>query len=166
MITLYESKLNRYLPYFLGTIIVIILSIGIWFGYDFYQGKINQKAQTDLFELVEAYLKAVKKADKNQIDDAEQAFKVSAQRHKNSNFYPYFLAYQADALIWQNKLKDGVTVLEEAVKALGKIDQNQPLYYLYSTKLAQVKLDVPEFKMEGSEELEKLSKLAQNPYKI
>lgn len=166
MITLYESRLNRYLPYFLGTIFVIILSIAIWFGYGFYQNKINQKAQESLFELVESYLKALTKADKDQINDAEEAFKVSAQRHKNSALYPYFLAYQADALIWQNKLKEAVPVLEESVKFIGKTGQNQPLYYLYSTKLAQVKLDIPEFNLEGSQELEKLSKLTQNPYKI
>ena len=39
-------------------------------------------------------------------NDVERAAQAGAQRHASTKLYPYFLAYKAEALIQQGKLKD------------------------------------------------------------
>lgn len=165
MMNLDRYKLSDYLRYVFGIMILIAIAAGGWFAFEWNANRLNQAAQTDFSELVESYKNATTNLDSEQINDLEKAFSISAEKHKRSKLYPYFLAYKAEALIWQNKLNDAVPVLSQSVKMLEEIDKENPLYYLYATKLAKLKMDIPGQEEEGKAELDKLNKIKNNPFK-
>ena len=137
-----------------------LLSAG-WFGYTLFRARAERKAYTDLAQSIDGYLKARGVASTNEKwADVASAFKVAAQRHRSSHLHPYFLLYEADALLQQGKQKDALALMQHA---LSQIPKTQPLYYLYAIKQALVKIDLPDTASQGRQELELLARDTGNP---
>src|SRR5207244_3366268 len=68
----------------------------------------------------------------------ESLFQAGAQAHSRSYLYPYFLLFQADALLKQDKKIDALGVMEKALAAASVKDPLQPLLKL---KSALIKID-------------------------
>lgn len=133
-----------------------------WFGYKWYVDRYEQAAYKDLSESIDGYNKVLSNPSPEKWVDVEQAFEVGSKRHSKSVLYPYFLAFEADALIHQNKKEQAITVMNDM---LGRLSNKQPLYYLYAIKRALIKVDSADtnVQQEGEKELAALSSDASNP---
>lgn len=153
---------NRVL-YGIGLLVFAGLCAAGWFGYSYYVGTKEQAAYKDLAELIDGYVKAHSLDQGAQKwTDVERAFDVGAQRHSSSALYPYFLAYKAEALVQQGKLKEAAGVLDMVVS---KINTQQPLYSVYALKRALVKIDSNDelLRKQGQDELAELAKDVKSP---
>lgn len=126
-----------------------------FFGYRWYHQRLAQQAHKDLAEHIESYNKALSLNNPNW-DTLEQAFSVGAQRYKRSALAPYFLAYQAQVLVEQQKVGQAVELLN---KVIVQMSEKAPLYNYYALKRALLKLDTQNetVKKEGESELAKLA---------
>lgn len=131
-----------------------------WFGYSWYKRGQEQAAYKDLAESIEGYVKARNQGQR--WADVERGFQSGAQRHSSSALQPYFLVYQADALIELGKQQEALAIMD---KALGMIARTNPLYYLYALKRALIRIDMQEaaIQKQGREELHALAKDSSNP---
>lgn len=156
----------RYSKYTNWAIIFLVLA-GIlgasWFGYSWYVRRYEQVAHKDLAESIDEYhRKLYLSIGQQEWQDIEVAFATGASRHKSSKLYPYFLAYQADALIHQAKYTEAIEVMNKMLKSLSS---KQPLYYLYAIKRALMKIDAGDvMQKEGLAELEQLAQNTENPF--
>ncbi len=145
--------------------ILALLLCGIlsaaWFGYTVYRAHAERSAYKDLAESIDGYAKVRGSVAKDEKwADVGAAFKVAAARHGSSHLHPYFLFYEADALLQQGKQKDALVLMQ---KGLAEVPKNQPLYYLYALKQALLKIDAEETASQGRQELDLLARDSANP---
>ncbi len=160
-----QSFINAHVRLVIMGLSLVALGIAVWFAYGWYHDYSEQQAHKDFSESVEDYHKLVSgKPDQQAWHDLGEAFALRAKKHGRSSLAPYFLAYQAEALLAQDKREDAAQVLEQALK---KMSKNSPMYYAYASKLALVKLDAKqeEMRAQGKKELEQLSQDSENPMK-
>jgi tetratricopeptide (TPR) repeat protein len=79
-----------------------------------------------------------KKDNKAAWDEVELAFQVAYQQNSSSTFAPFFLLYQAKALLAQNKYPEALKVLNQAVSGLSA---GSPFYYPAQIMQASVLID-------------------------
>src|SRR5262245_58907145 len=116
--------------YGMGILALAGLLAAGWFGYSWYVRNKEQAAYKELAESIDAYIKSTGYGyNLEKLVDSERAFGVGAQKHTSSRLHPFFLAYQADALIQQGKQKDAVALFD---KLITEIDRKHPLYYLFA----------------------------------
>jgi len=143
--------------------VVICLGVMGWFGYSWYKKNGEQKAHRAFVESVQDYTTMEKSPQEESAwHDIEQALAQRAQEHKSSVLAPYFLMYQADALIKEGKREQAIEVMNNG---LAKISKKLPLYYLYALKKSLVKIDSAQeiVRNEGLQELDELSANSENP---
>lgn len=142
---------------------LVALGAAGWYGYSWYSKKREAAAHKDLAENIdEFYNKLGTVKSETFWADIERAFATGAKAHKHSKLYPYFLAYEADALVHQGKFNEAIDVMKTM---LSKLDKSNAFYPMYATKLALIKTDAPniDVQKEGQAELEKLSQDSNNP---
>jgi hypothetical protein len=148
-----------------GALFFAVLSIlaASFYGYRWYGARQERAAYKDLAESIDAYERISTLADaQKELMDSERAFHVGAEAHRSSVLYPFFLAFEADALTRLGKVQEAAVLLDKAVKLM---DQKNPLYYLYALKAALVKIDTQDatLKKEGRVSLDSLASMAANP---
>ncbi len=134
-----------------------------WFGYSWYMRSKEQVAYKDLAESIDGYVKSrISGGNAEKWIDVERGFQAGAKRNTSSKLQPYFLAFEADALIEQGKIKEAAILID---KAVGMISRDNPLYFLYAIKRALIKIDSSDEGMEkqGRQELAALAKDTANP---
>ena len=154
---------EKRVQYGIYAVIGIVVLGGLWFGYKQYQARNERNAFKEFSQASDAYLRITTLADaEDQLRDSDRAFFAGAEAHRSSVLYPYFLAFQADALIRLGKITDAARQLDKAIKAM---DRQHPLYYLYALKAALVKIDTQDAELEkqGRAELDALSSDRANP---
>jgi len=117
----------------------ILIGMGLWWVYAGYSGQKEKDAQKTLASCIELYDQAAS-ANANSIpwSTVETACKRAHEEYANSAIAPYFLGYQAEALLKQNKIEEAITVMTAMMNSMFK---SSPLYYIYGTKLALVQMD-------------------------
>ena len=145
-------------------LVVLGLLGGGWLGYGWYRSSVERTAFKDLAESIDSYTKTsgYMTVGEDQLSDSERAFKAGAEAHSGSVLYPFFLAFEADALIRLGKKAEAAVQLDKAVKAM---DRSHSLYYLYALKAALVKIDTQDASLEkeGRAELGTLASDKANP---
>ena len=143
-----------------GAVLAGLLAAG-WFGYSWYVRSKEQAAYKDLAESIDGYNKS-RLSGTEKWTDVERGFEEGAKRNASSKLQPYFLVYQADALIEEGKQKEALALYD---KALGLIPRSNPLYFLYAIKRALMKLDATDDGMQkqGRQELTMLAHDTANP---
>jgi hypothetical protein len=152
-----SSQARRYM-YTLSLAAIAMLVLGAFFwGYRYYAGQQEKNAQKTLASCIKLYEEA---AGANGTPASWSIVETSCKRgheeYAKSGLAPYFLSYQAEALIKQNKIDDAIVVMTQMVNSLSK---NSPLYYIYATKLALVQTDASDasVKAAGLKSLEELA---------
>jgi predicted Zn-dependent protease len=122
----------------IGAMITAALAVSYW-GYQLYAGNREKNAQKELAACMELYEKAAGAGEMATLwPSVEMACKLGHERYSGSSLAPYFLSYQADALIKQNKMDEAITIMNEMVHALSP---RSPLYHVYATKHALMQMD-------------------------
>lgn len=166
MFKLVLDKNRRNLVYY-SSIVGLIFGVTVlaYFGYKLYFNRYERSAHKDLSNTIDEFYKKLS-GNTNQAvwADLERAFATGAKRYSRSNLLPYFLAFQADAAIAQNKLKEAIELMSSSVS---KISKDNPIYYSFAIKLALMKSDSSEavFKKQAIEDLQNLSQDNKNPLK-
>ncbi len=145
----------------------IVIGLGVAaagiYGYRWYQAGKERAAYKEFVESVEAYEHITTLADvEKELQDSERAFHVGAEAHRSSALYPFFLAFEADALIRLGNIAQAAALLDTAVNHM---DKQHPLYYLYALKAALVKIDTQDatLEKEGRASLDSLASMEANP---
>ena len=152
------QKIEPYKVHIISTIsIIVVLSAGT-FSYFYYKQNREEKAFRALTSSLEYFEAPITKAEDRRDDDlsifekkefsneqekwekVESIFREEYNNFKNSNIAPFFLAYQAEALIKLGKLKDAVEALEIAIP---KITDNNAKSF-YKVKLALIQISTKE----------------------
>ena len=141
----------------------ILFAIGVVSGlsagmvsYRYYVSYREQAAQETLSQYMQEYFQA--SAQKMSADWSGIAFNFERGYAQYSNSYlaPYFLAFQADALIQQDQKGQALIVMNTMLEGLGT---DSPLFNVYATKRALVQIDSDELS-EQQAGVESLTKLA------
>ncbi len=133
------SKARQYIRVLsYGGILAILLALFYWV-YSTYSTGREQNAQRALASCIELYEQAAE--SQAQWPSVVAACEVGYQEYRRSSLAPYFLSYQAEALIKQSKTDDAIKVMTLMV---GSMFKTYPLYYIYSTKLALLQMDSTE----------------------
>src|SRR3990167_10509378 len=146
----YSRKKIYFVSLLVGALLLVVLS---WFLYHYIVLQREQKAQGALATRLEAQVAA---ADKIIWADQIAAWDVAYYEHKHSKLAAYFLVFKAEAQIKQGDESAACATMIEALKVMPR---NSPLFYLYATKLALMKIDstVPVIHDMGIHELDILA---------
>jgi tetratricopeptide (TPR) repeat protein len=119
--------------------------------YRWYRVGVEQNAQKVLSENIAQY-NAMLQAETKNWEYIVQLFQAGAESQSHSSLAPYFLAFQADALIQDGRFQQAFEVMTRMVQALPK---SSPLYSLFKTKRAMMCLDMNDeaIQKEGVQEL-------------
>ncbi len=128
-----QKKKNKYVgPILTGIAVFLIAGVG-YLLYRWYYVNAQQKAQMQFARCVAAY-----EAKDANWQNVEQMCKNGAEQYSSSALAPYFLAYQADALVQQGKRDQALEVFDSVVK---KTSKSSYLYHLLKMKHALLALD-------------------------
>jgi len=136
------------------TIIAAAVLVGGFFGYRLYSVYQAKEVHKIFAHAMEEYGKA--QANPELWSEVEMAFQVGHEQAGSSNLAPYFKAFQAEALLQQDKLDQAVVIMDEMISALS---QESPLHTAYKTKRALMKMDLEDSAMQeaGLQELTEIA---------
>jgi len=137
---LYTGTDNKHAVRILMGVGLAALLISACMGYRWYTVSRAQAAQKHFADCVQEYNKAAQTGSQSWAMIAK-IFELGAQDYASTSMAPYFLAYQADALVHDNKLAEAAVVMQNAVNKMSKSNE---LYGLYALKSALLDMDVAE----------------------
>jgi len=148
----------------LALISATLIGFGGWLLYSIYRHRANEQAQLtfaavlDRFTKLQENVAGDKAAWELVARDLEQAY----EQHRSSDFAPFYLGYEAEAILEAGNVQESISVLE---RMLQQIDTAHPLYYLYKTKLNVIRSRAADkaVQEEGARELRALADDIHNP---
>lgn len=135
-------------------------------GYTVYRQKMQVKAHATLVAALKVFEAPVVAGSSNKSDvkmptqfateeekwnKVQEIFKDAYNNHKGAGIAPYFLTYQAEALVQLGKFDEAIQALTDAIRLM----KSTELKAFYQVKLALIKLDSPKHQQEGLTELKK-----------
>lgn len=138
-----------------------VLLSGCFVGYRAYSLHRAQAAQRRFSDEMVHYINAAQeKPGSHNWNMVAGIFEEGANEYANTSLAPFFVAYQAQALLKDNKLAEASKAMDRAVSLMS---QANPFYYTYALKSVLMGLDVAEAENRSTDELEKkLVELANN----
>jgi hypothetical protein len=158
-----KDRRVQFVGIILGTFVVAVF---IWWGYSSYRESVNERAQQSLAIQLEAFERT--RDDQNANAQAwaviANMFERSYKEHASSDLAPFFMVFQAEALLRSGDRPQAIVLLDTAVRAMGK---KAPLYWLYATKLGVVRLDSDQNDVheQGKKDLMALAENGRNPHR-
>lgn len=133
-----ETKKTNYIKYILIALSIAAVATSSFFAYRWYVMYRERSAYKALTQYLDDYrrTRSEQDADWSPIEDL---FKLGYEQHSSSHLAPFFLAFEADALIQQNKKIEAVKIFDEMIS---KSSAQDPLLPLFKTKRALVQLDI------------------------
>lgn len=148
-----------------GGLVVTALLVagGAWWWHGCRCEAKNRKAQMAFSEDLKKFdtLKRDPKTQSAAWDDVQKSFGRDYEQYADSSLAPYFLAFQSEATARTGNHAEAVILLERAIEKMGN---TAPLYYLYAVKLATLIIESPETAERGRKELLALANDRKNPY--
>ena len=118
----------------LGLAALIIVG---WYGYRYYRIQKEQSASTILADCLNEYEQATQ--GKGQLADVARMCEAGYQKFSNTKTAAYLLAIEIDSLLGMQKKEEALQKLDFMITHIGS---GSPLYTLYKTKQALLKLDM------------------------
>lgn len=134
------KKYTQYIRYALFTVAFAIVGGLAFMGHGWYVASRERAAEKDLSAYVSQYYSALNSPEA-QWSQVASLFEVGYVQHASSLLAPYFLAYQADALLQQGAVDQALGVMQQMLK---KLPESSPFYPLFRMKYNLVILDQPE----------------------
>ncbi len=132
-------------------LLILIAGSASWGGYSMYVRHREQQASSDLMQYIKDYHQAAG-AESTDWNYLANLFKMGYRQHSHSTLAPFFLLYQADALVQDNERQEALSLLDQALVALGV---ESPLYTTYAVKKALLVLE--DNAQQGIADLQKLA---------
>jgi predicted Zn-dependent protease len=154
----------KYVRFILMGLTATVL-IGFSFaGYHLYQRHQEQYAQELFAAGIKEYEKALGMDEEYLWKEVAETFALGYKKSSGSALSPFFLGFQADALIHLNQHAEALEIMDEMLK---KLPKSSPLYYLYATKAALIRCDSSDesIKELGLSALKQLAQQPKNWYK-
>ncbi len=133
----------------------LLVTVGMVTMYRYYMSKRLAKAQVSFAEIMHEYQSALHGNDK-EWTDVRLKSASSYDADQKGTMAPYLLMLEADALVHDGKLELACDRIDNALTAIPK---NSPIYPIYKTKRALIKLDIGNAasKQQGLDELSVLA---------
>ena len=131
---------NRYMRYALYGFVGALLLGAMFLGRSWYIASRERAAEKDLSAYITQYYNAMG-AEQPQWAQVASLFEVGYTQHSSSYVAPYFLMYQADALLQQGSIDEALKIMNTALQISS---ESAPFYQLMRTKYYLTILDVPE----------------------
>lgn len=146
----FVSKPMMYVLHLAG---VGVLLSSCFLGYRAYSLHRSQAAQRRFSTDMKQYISAVQEQPGHQNwQMIAGIFEEGAHEYENTSLAPFFLAYQAQALLKDNKLAEASKAMDRAVSLMS---QDNPFYYTYSLTSILMGLDAAEAQNRPTDDLEK-----------
>ena len=139
---------------------VIIVLVGVGFGYRWYCNSYNQKAHAALAEAIELFERANRESTATLWDETDRALSQGYSDYSSSSLAPYFLAFQAQVALRKSHHSESSAQARELLKkAVSQMSAGMPFYAMYVIQLARMNMDAgsPELEKEGREKLNELA---------
>lgn len=134
------EKYNRYIWLALYGLICAILVTTAFVGKNWYIASRERSAEKDLSSYITQYHNAMS-SENASWGQIASLFAVGYAQHARSYLAPYFLMYQADALLQEKNFEEALSVMK---KALDEASESNAFYELMRTKYYLMILDIPE----------------------
>lgn len=121
-----------------AVVIVAAITGGGFYGYRWYRAGQEEVAQRVFSQNVQEYERVAQEGKKEDWASVETLFKIGYGQYSHSAFAPFFLLYQAEAMIKQDKNDQAREVLAQAVNSMSS---SSDVYPLFKIKLALMTLD-------------------------
>lgn len=155
-------KKFRYFRELLFCLLIGVAVTAVFFGYQWYSHNRDRIAQVELSTLIDHY-HAVITGKKNDGSQLITTLNEAYDSYASTSYAPYFLLFQVNLLLHDDKKDQALPVLEKALILL----KNSPLIDLFATKYALMLLDEPgqAEQDKGLKELIALAHNTQNNYR-
>lgn len=134
------KKYTQYIRYALFGIAFAVLGGFAFVGHGWYVASRERAAEKDLSAYVSQYYNAFNNPEAAW-GQVASLFEVGYMQHSSSLLAPYFLAYQADALLQHGNVDQAIEVMQQVLK---KLPESSPFYALFRMKYNLIILDQPE----------------------
>lgn len=121
----------------IGLVVGLVL-LGGFYSYRWYRAGQEEVAQRMFSQNVQEYERVMHEGKNEDWASLETLFKLGYNQYSHSVLAPFFLIYQAQAMIKQDKSQEAREVLAKAVDAMSS---SSPLYPLFKIKLALITMD-------------------------
>lgn len=144
-----------------AAILLVLLATAGYFGYRWYFVHQEEVAQQLFAHNVEEFERVLQEGKKEDWANIESLFKIGYEQYSGTALAPFFLVYQSQAMLKQEKHTEAFEVFE---KAVSKMNASAPITGVYKTSLALMRLDSKDQTMRdtGVKELIELSKDTQS----
>ncbi len=119
-----------------------VLAVGLmtagYYGYRWYRINQEQAAQQLFSHNVEEFERALEEGKKEDWANVESLFKIGYDQYSRSALAPFFLIYQAQAMLKQGNNTQAFQTLDKAVQ---QMDANSPLADVYKASMALMRID-------------------------
>ena len=122
----------------IAAVVLVALAGGGFYGYRWYRSSQEEVAQRIFSQNVQEYERVAQEGKKEDWASVEMLFKIGYGQYSHSAFAPFFLLYQAEAMIKQDKNDQAREVLAKAVDAMSS---SSDLYPLFKIKGALMTMD-------------------------
>lgn len=119
--------------------VLVALVGGGFYGCKWYRAGQEEIAQRIFSQNVQEYERVVQEGKKEDWASVETLFKIGYNQYPHSVFAPFFLLYQSEAMIKQDKKDEARELLDKAINAMSS---SSDLYPLFNIKKALLTFDL------------------------
>jgi hypothetical protein len=155
---MYSGAISKQLKYVLLSVGIAVVVTAGFVSYRWYSIHRAQAAQKHFAECLQEFNKAAQSGSQSWGVIA-RIFELGAQEYSSTSMAPFFLAYQAQALLHEDKLLEAAGAMRAAVSKMSKSNE---LYSLYLLKSILLDMDFSDYDLGfvSSDLLQKLIDLA------
>lgn len=134
----HSKKNNHYERELTIAIVLALLVAGAYYGYRWHTNKKNAAAHALFSQNLEELERVMQDGKQEDWASIQTLFKLGYDQYPKSSLAPYYLAYQAEAMIKQGQLEEAISTMH---KAINQMPSDSPVLGLYKTKVALMELD-------------------------
>jgi len=129
---------EKYAKEFALAVVIVALAAGSYYGYRWWTKNKDEAAHVLFAQNLEEFERMSQEGKAEDWVAIETLFKLGYDQYPKSSLAPYFLIYQSQAQLKQNKFDEALTTLDRAIAAM---PGNSPVHGFYQTKAALMRLD-------------------------
>jgi len=134
----HSKRNNHYNREITIAILLVALSAGAYYTYRWHKQTKDNAAHLLFAQNLEELERVMQDGKQEDWASIQILFKLGYDQYPKSSLAPYFLIYQAEAMVKQGQLDQAITTMQHAVSLM---PSDAPVAGLYKTKVALMELD-------------------------